>query len=382
MLANISLGSVLFTTVAFLFVLTVVVFIHELGHFLVARWCGVKVAAFSIGMGKELFAFVDRRGTRWRIAALPIGGYVKWADDENGASLPDPGAIARMTPEERAGAFHLKPVWQRAAVVAAGPIANFLLAVLILAGIFWSSGERVVAPRIEQVIADGAAAEAGFKAGDLILTINEQKITTFSDLRRFTASNAGEALAFTVDRGGVTVALTATPRLTEVSDGFGGKLKVGQLGLRGPSVPTDWQQKSYGPLAAIGRAVEESWSIAEQTWSYVAKVLTRRESGDQIGGPARIADASGKMASAGFLPLLHFIAFISVSIGIANLLPIPILDGGHLVFYAIEAIRGYPLAQRTQEYAFKFGLALLLLLFVFANWNDRVVFKQWLGMGS
>ncbi len=370
------------TVAAFLFVLTIVVFIHELGHFLVARWCRVKVTAFSIGFGKELISFVDRHGTRWRIAALPLGGYVKFMDDENGASVPDSDAIARMTPEQREGAFHAKPVWQRAAIVAAGPIANFLLAIVVLFGVFFFAGERIVAPRIEAVVPDSAAAEAGFKPGDVILTINGQRIESFADLRRHASSNAGEVLKFTVDRGGAIVPLSAAPRIAEVPDGFGGKIRVGQLGLRGPSVPTDWQQKNYGPIEALNKAVWESWAFAEQTWTYIARVLTRKESGDQIGGPARIADASGKMASAGLVPLLHFIAFISVSIGLANLLPIPLLDGGHLLFYAIEAVRGYPLTQKAQEFAFRLGLGVVIFLFVFANWNDRVVFKQWLGMGS
>jgi regulator of sigma E protease len=381
MLSTATLGSFLLTLVAFLFVLTVVVFIHELGHFLVARWCGVKVSTFSIGFGKEIASFTDKHGTVWRLAWLPLGGYVKFLGDENGASVPDSDAIARMSDAEKADSFHAKPVWQRAAVVAAGPIANFILAIGILSVIFWASGERVVAPRIEQVVENTAAEAAGFKAGDLILTVNGQKIETFNDLRRMTAGNAGETMTFTVDRGGVVVQLTAIPRVTEIPDGFGGKLRVGQLGLRSPSLPTEWQQKNYGPIDAVGRAITECWNFAEQTWQYLGKVVSRKESGDQIGGPARIADASGKMASAGFIPLLHFIAFISVSIGLANLLPIPLLDGGHLLFYAIEGIRGYPLTQRTQEYAFRFGLMVVLFLFLFANWNDRVVFKSWLGIG-
>lgn len=382
MLTLSSLWSVLTTAAAFLFVLTVVVFIHELGHFLVARWCGVRVTTFSIGMGKELFAFVDRKGTRWRLAAAPVGGYVKFAGDENGASVPDQDALARMSPQERAESFHLKPVWQRAAVVAAGPIANFLLAIAILTAIFWTSGERVILPRVEQVVAGTAAEEAGFKAGDLILTVNGEKISSFNDLRRMTATSAGDGMTFTVDRGGVTVSLKAVPRITEVPDGFGGKMKIGQLGLRGPSVPTEWQQKDYGPIQALGRATTESWNYAAQTWQYIGRVLRGKESGDQIGGPARIADASGKMASAGLVPLIHFIAFISVSIGLANLLPIPLLDGGHLLFYAVEAVRGYPLNQQTQEYAFRFGLMVVLFLFLFANFNDLVVFKSWLGMSG
>ncbi len=377
-----SLWNFLFSLGAFLLVLTVVVFIHEMGHFLVARWCGVKVSAFSIGFGKELFHFTDKHGTRWRLAALPLGGYVKFMDDENGASVPDHEAISRMSDADRAGSFHAKPLWQRAAVVAAGPIANFLLAMVLLTGIYWLSGERVVTPRVEEVVAGSAAEQAGFKPGDVILSVNGQEISSFNDLRRITSTSAGDPLTFTVDRGGVKVPLSAVPRMTEVSDGFGGKVKVGQLGLRGPSLPTDWQHKNFGLLEAVSRAGSETWGIVAQTGQYLGKVVSRKELGDQIGGPARIADASAKVASAGLLPLIHFIAMISVSIGLANLLPIPLLDGGHLVFYAIEAVRGHPLTQKTQEYAFRYGLMVVLFLFFFATWNDRGLFKTWLGMGS
>jgi regulator of sigma E protease len=382
MLSNFSLWNFLFSLGAFLLVLTVVVFIHELGHFLVARWCGVKVTAFSIGFGKELAHFTDRHGTRWRVAALPLGGYVKFMGDENGASVPDHDAIAAMTPEERAGSFHTKALWQRAAIVAAGPAANFLLAMVLLTGLFWLAGERVITPRVEAVVAGSAAEAAGFKPGDVVLTVNGQAISSFNDLRKITSTSAGDPLQFTVDRGGVQTRLTAVPRMTEVPDGFGGKMRVGQLGLKGPSAPTDWQLRNLGFLESISRAGSETWGVVTQTGQYLGKVLSRQESGDQIGGIPRIADASSKVASAGILPLIHFIAMISVSIGLANLLPIPLLDGGHLLFYAIEAVRGHPLTQRTQEYAFRYGLMVVLFLFVFATWNDRGILKGWFGMGS
>jgi regulator of sigma E protease len=363
-------GSLLTTILAFIFVLTIVVVIHELGHYLVARFFGVQVTAFSIGFGPELYHRFDRNGTRWRIAAIPMGGYVKWVDDENGASMPDRDAIANMTPEQRAGSFHAKPVWQRAAIVAAGPFANFLLAIALYGCIFWLIGERSTVPRVDKVVAASAAEAGGFQAGDVIRNVNGAPIASFDDLRRITAMSAGTELRFEVERGTSKILLVATPRLAEVSDNLGGKMRIGQLGLSGSALPSDVQQKSYSVFEALGRGVLECTRVAGETVRYLGRVLTARESGDQIGGPGLIAAASGKMASLGWIPLFMFVAFISVSVGLANLFPIPILDGGHLVMYAIEAVRGHPLAEKTQEYAFRFGFAVLLCLFVFAIKND------------
>ena len=376
-----NLWGILGVIVPFLFVLTVVVFIHELGHFLVARWCGVKVQAFSIGFGPEIFARVDSQGTRWRVAAVPLGGYVKWADDENAASTtPSREMIEAMSPEQRAGSFHLKPLYQKAMVVAAGPIANFILAVLVFAGIFATVGVMTTLPRVDEVIADSVAEKAGFKAGDVILSIDGTAIESFSDMQRIASGSAGQELSFGVNRGGSTVLLKATPQMQEVPDGFGGKIRTGMLGIKRAAVPTEWKYKRYGPIDAVVQAVKECYFIVERNLSYLKNVIARKESADQLGGPIRIAEVSGKVASTGGIGgLLYLTAVISVSIGLLNLFPIPLLDGGHLLFYGIEAIRRKPLSDRTQEMGFRIGIAVVLMLMIFATWNDLGIVKRWLG---
>jgi regulator of sigma E protease len=366
------------TILPFLFVLTVVVFIHELGHFLVARWCGVRVTTFSIGFGREIAGFNDRHGTRWRIAWIPLGGYVKFMDDENGASMPSREMLERMTPAEREGSFHAKPLWQRAAVVAAGPIANFILAVVILAGLYMSLGMPIMAPRIDDVVEGGAAQKAGFKPGDIVLAVDGAAIESFSDMQRRIGPNAGRELTFLVDRGGVQVTLKATPATVEQSDGFGGKMRMGVIGIKRSSTPQDWRVKTFGPIDAVSQAVQECYFIAARSLAYMRDVILRRESPDQLGGPIRIADVSGKVATLGLAPLLNLMAVISVSIGLLNLFPIPLLDGGHLLFYGIEAIRRKPLSERTQEIGFRIGLAFVVMLMVFATWNDLGILQRWI----
>ena len=367
--------------VAFLFVLTVVIFVHELGHFLVARWCGVRVKTFSIGFGKEIFGFNDRYGTRWRLAWVPLGGYVKFLDDENGASVPSREAVQRMSPAEREGAFQTKPLASRAAIVAAGPIANFLLAILVFAVTFTFVGVNVTAPRVDELVADGAAARAGFKAGDLIVSIDGQKIEAFADMQRIVSASADNELNFGVDRSGVLLNIKATPERREISDRFGNKLKVGVIGIKRNATQQEWQFKQYGPVEAVGLAVKESYYIVSRTLGYLYDVATRRESGDQLGGPLRIADISGQVASLGFLALINLTAVLSVSIGLINLFPIPLLDGGHLMFYAIEAVRGRPLSERAQEVGFRIGLAIVLLLLVYTTYQDRLIPLRWMGIG-
>jgi regulator of sigma E protease len=366
---------------AFLFVLTVVIFVHELGHFLVARWCGVRVKTFSIGFGKEIFGFNDRYNTRWRLAWIPLGGYVKFLDDENGASVPSREALQRMSAAEREGAFQTKPLASRAAIVAAGPIANFLLAILVFALTFTFVGVNVTAPRVDELVADGAAARAGFKAGDVIVSIDGQKIEAFSDMQRVVSASADNELTFGVDRSGTLLTLKATPERREISDRFGNKLKVGVIGIKRNATQQEWQFKQYGPVEAVGLAVKESYYIVSRTLGYLYDVVTRRESGDQLGGPLRIADISGQVASLGFLALINLTAVLSVSIGLINLFPIPLLDGGHLMFYAIEAIRGRPLSERAQEVGFRIGLAIVLLLLVYTTYQDRLIPLRWMGIG-
>ena len=371
------LWSFLAVLLPFLFVLTVVVFIHELGHFLVARWCGVKVRAFSIGFGKEIFGFYDRHGTRWRFAWVPLGGYVKFLDDENSASVPSKAALQGMTADERAGAFQTKSLPARSAIVAAGPIANFILAIVIFALTFTLVGVQVTAPRVDELVPGGAAADAGFKPGDLIVSIDGKAIETFADMQRIVSASADQLLTFEVDRGGRLMTLKVTPARREISDRFGNKLRVGVIGIRRNPTQEEREFKRYPPLEAFGLGVRETYFIIARTLSYLNDVIMGRESPDQLGGPIRIAEVSGQVASVGFVPLLNLTAVLSVSIGLINLFPIPLLDGGHLLFYLIEGVRRKPLSERTQEIGFRIGLAVVLMLMMFATWNDLGIVRRW-----
>ena len=352
----------------FLFVLTIVVFFHELGHFWVARRCGVKIEAFSIGFGPELFGFYDRHGTRWKIAAIPLGGYVRFYGDDSAASTPDQEALDKMNETERSVSFFYKPVGQRAAIVAAGPIANFILAILIFAGIFMFYGKQASPARVNTVFPNSAAAEAGFKTGDLVLTIDGKKIETFTDMQRIVAINPDVTLDFTVDRDGKEIVLKAKPKLDEHKDRFGNLLRVGRLGITGLMDPP----VRVGPFAALSLGAAETWFVVDRTFSYIGGIVAGRESADQLGGPLRIAQVSGQVASVSFTALMHLTAVLSVSIGLLNLFPVPLLDGGHLMFYLFEAIRGRPLSEKAQEMGFRIGLALVIMLMIFATWNDIV----------
>lgn len=354
----------------FLFVLTVVVFFHELGHFLVARWCGVRVQAFSVGFGPELFGRTDRHGTRWKLSVIPLGGYVKFAGDENEASVPDREALGRMSAEERAGAFQTKPVSRRAAIVAAGPIANFLLAIAIFALLFGLFGRPEISPRVDAIQPDSAAQAAGLMEGDLVLAIDGQPIQTFSDMQRIVSVSAGEQLAMLVDRGGQQLTVEVTPQRREITDRFGNVQSIGLLGVSRSASQEDVVVRRFGPVEAVVEGSRETWFVVTRTAGYLAGIVTGRESADQLGGPIRVAQISGQVATLGFAALLNLTAVLSVSIGLLNLLPIPMLDGGHLLFYAAEALRGKPLSERAQEYGFRIGIAIVLFLMVFATWND------------
>jgi regulator of sigma E protease len=356
--------------VPFLFVLTIVVFFHELGHFLVARWCGIRVLVFSLGFGPEIAGFNDRHGTRWKISAVPLGGYVKFLGDENAASAPDHAAAARMSESEKKDSFIGQPVRSRAAVVAAGPIANFILAVVIFAGIFTFVGKQTATARVDAVQPQSAAAAAGFKPGDLVLSIDGTKIGSFSDMQRIVSVSSGETLKIVVERDGQPVSLTATPELREVKDNFGNVHRLGVLGISRSMKPGDIKTHKVGPLTAVVMGVQETWFVVDRTLSYIGGVFAGREAADQLGGPIRIAQVSGEVATAGFTALLHLTAVLSVSIGLLNLFPIPLLDGGHLLFYGIEAARGRPLSERAQEVGFRIGLAIVVMLMIFATFND------------
>jgi regulator of sigma E protease len=358
--------------IPFLFVLTLVVFFHELGHFLIARLCGVRVLVFSIGFGPELLGFTDRHGTRWKLAAIPLGGYVKFFGDENAASVPDMAAAAAMPASERQHSFFHQNVGRRAAIVAAGPLANFLLAIVIFAGIFMFYGKQTTTARVDSIAPDSASAAAGFQPGDLVVAINGRRIDTFSDMQRIVSGAAGETLQVTVERNGQQLVLKARPTLREVKDNFGNVHRIGVLGISRSMAPDDLRLERVGPFKALWLGVEETWFVIDRTLAYIGGVVVGREAADQLGGPIRIAQVSGQVASAGFVALIHLTAVLSVSIGLLNLFPVPLLDGGHLLFYAIEAVRGRPLSDRAQEVGFRIGLAIVVMLMIFATFNDII----------
>ena len=363
-------GGLIGYVVPFLFVLTIVVFFHELGHFLMARLCGIKVLVFSIGFGPEIAGFNDRYGTRWKISAVPLGGYVKFFGDDNAASVPDQAAAASMSSADRKDSFMFQPVPSRAAVVAAGPIANFVLAIAIFAAIFMTVGKQTTSARVDTVQRASAAEVAGFKPGDLVTAINGEKIESFSDMQRIVSISANETLSIDVDRGGAPVTLKAIPQLKELKDNFGNVHRLGVLGISRSMSPGDIKTEKAGPLRAIVMGAQETWFVVDRTLAYIGGVFVGREAADQLGGPIRIAQVSGQVATAGFTALIHLTAVLSVSIGLLNLFPIPLLDGGHLLFYAIETIRGRPLSERAQEVGFRIGLAVVVMLMIFATFND------------
>lgn len=362
------LGTLLFYAIAFLLVLTPVVFFHELGHFLVARWCGVKVKDFSIGFGREIFGFYDRHGTRWRFAWIPLGGYVRFLDDDNSASVPSREALERLAPSEREGAFQTKPAAARAAIVAAGPIANFILAIVIYTLMFSFFGEQLAAPYVGSVVSGSPAASAGFKSGDVIVSIDGESIESFTDILRIVSTSPDRPLTFEVNRDGALLKLHATPELRESTDRFGNKFKRGIVGIR--SAVQEVEYKRYEPGEAFVRAVEKTYTIIAGSLSGIYDIITQRVPADQLRGPLGIAEISGQVATLGLAALVEWVAFISVAIGFINLFPVPVLDGGHLLFYAIEAIRRKPLSERTQEIGLRIGLALVLLLFIFVTFID------------
>jgi regulator of sigma E protease len=353
--------------IPFLVVLTVLVFVHELGHYLVARRNGVRIEVFSIGFGPEIFGWYDRAGTRWKLSAVPLGGYVKMYGDADASSLPS-NSLVTMSEEDRAVSFHHKRLWQRIAVVAAGPAANFIFAIVLLAGLFATVGQPFTPPDVGQVQPNSAAEQGGIKPGDTISEIDGRKIERFEDVQQAVRLNAGGVMKIVVRRDGRDVALDVTPQMTEMTDRFGNVHRVGMLGIGRSGV--DYVR--HDPATALGRAVEETWNLSVGTLKAIWQMIIGARATDELGGPLRIAQMSGEVAQGGIVAIVWFMAVLSVNLGLINLFPIPVLDGGHLLFYFAEAIRGRPLGQRAQEYGFRIGLALVLTLMVFATWNDLV----------
>ncbi|TNE36648.1 MAG: RIP metalloprotease RseP [Alphaproteobacteria bacterium] len=381
-------GSALGYIIPFLIVLTVIVFVHEMGHFLVARWCGVAVETFSIGFGTELIGWNDKKGTRWKISVLPLGGYVKFVGDQGSASVPDKEHLAEISrhasemgvrPED---CFHFKPLWQRAAVVAAGPIANFLLAILIFTGFLSIFGEMVRAPVVGQVMEDTPAARAGFEPGDRITAIDGREIERFAELQVLISMSADSERVVTVLRDGQEMELIVTPARVESQDAFGNKQKVGQLGIIVSIDPADVVHQDYSVPAALWQGVVRTGFMVQQTFHYIGRIFAGKEDAKQLGGPLKIAQYSGQAAKLGVISVISMIAMLSISIGLLNLFPIPMLDGGHLLFYGFEALKGEPLSERVQEVGFRIGLSLLLFLMIFVTWNDLSSFGVFKGISN
>lgn len=352
--------------VPFLVILTIVVFVHELGHYLIARLSGVKIEVFSIGFGRELVGWNDRLGTRWKISWIPLGGYVKFFGDESAASTPQKG-LDSLNASEREVSFHHKKLRQRAAIVAAGPISNFIFAVAVYAVLFMTFGQVFAPPVIDEVMPESAAAIAKFKPGDRIIEINGSTISRFAEIQQFVRMNPGRELSVVVQREQAEVELAVTPKLTTITDNFGREREIGLLGVtRSGGV----ELVRHDPFTAVVLAFSETGRVITLTLDYIGQVVIGARSGGDIGGPIGIARMSGEVFQLSFAAVLSFIAVLSISLGLINLFPIPLLDGGHLLFYAIEAVRGKPLGEKSQEYGFRIGLALVLSLMVYATWND------------
>jgi len=445
--------------VPFLIVLTVLVFVHEMGHYLVARWNDVRVEVFSIGFGPELFGWFDKHGTRWKISAIPFGGYVKFFGDESAASTPDGERVSSMSSEEQRVSFHHKSLGQRAAIVAAGPMANFAYAIVVLAALFMTFGQRLTPPEVGRVLPDSVGEAAGFRAGDIVLAVDGDEITRFEELSQAVLLNPGKPMAFLVRRDGRELEIAATPAEVEREDIEGINRRLGDLGVYPanpaiigavfPDTPASaagfqahdriltvggqplenfehlqdivaasngrqltvvvlrdgvevelfvsprrdvrvddagntaerWLigiQRAgrapvrLGPVEAVREATWSSYDMLVKTFEYLGQMIVGERGTEDLGGPLRIAHVSGQAAQIGIEQVIFLSVLLSLNLGMINLFPVPILDGGHLLLYAIEAVRGRPLTERVQDFAFRIGLALVLTLTVFATWNDLV----------
>jgi regulator of sigma E protease len=356
--------------VPFLLVLTALIFVHELGHFWVARRAGVRVETFSIGFGREIFGWTDRRGTRWKIGWMPLGGYVKMFGDADAASAPDHERGASMSEAERSVSFHHKSLGWRAAIVAAGPAANFLFAILVFAALFLAYGRPVTAPVVGSVVEGMPADKAGIRAGDRIVAINGSEIDRFEQIQRVVLLNLDQSLKVELERAGARLQVDLRPAIVEEVDRLGNAMRLARLGIR--SAGQRDVEAIASPTRAIWLAIDETWTQTVGTLRAVGQMIVGRRGAEELSGPLGIAKVSGEAAQASWATLIALAATLSISLGLINLFPIPILDGGHLVFYAIEAVRGRPLGARAQEYGFRVGLVLVVSLMLFATWQDLV----------
>ncbi len=363
-------GLLVGTLIPFLFVLTIVVFVHEMGHYLVGRWCGIGVKAFSIGFGPEIVGFNDCRGTRWKLSAIPLGGYVKFVGDMNAMSTPDAAEIEQLSQEERKIAFHTQPVWKRAATVVAGPLFNFLLTIVVFAALFGIYGKVIMQPVVAEVRPDSPAAIAGFLPGDRFVSVDGTPVESFADVQRLVSGRAGDPIVFVLAREGGEVTLTATPEIMEQKDALGNVVKIGVIGVVNTVESGQPRVEKFTPAGAVVEAVQETGHIIVRTGQFLKRFVVGREDKCQLGGPVKIAKISGQAAKLGFEWVVQLVAMLSVGIGILNLLPIPPLDGGHLVFYGVEAVKGRPVSERAMEAVYRVGMFLVLGFMLFVFWND------------
>ena len=353
------------TVLAFVLVLGPLVFIHELGHYLVGRWFGVKADSFSIGFGKEIAGWTDKRGTRWKLSMLPLGGYVQFAGDMNPASQPSPEWLS-LPAEERNKTFQSKRVWQRALIVLAGPVTNLLLAVAILASFTLAYGKIVVPPVIGMIQSGSVAEKAGLRLGDRVVSLRGGTVDSFLDVRMAVSQHPGEPLDLIVERAGQRLAVPVTAGEKMLGDQFGNQQRIGYLGIG----PSSIQRVNVGPVEAVGDAVVQTRDIIGMMVTGIGQIVTGKREMKELGGPIKIAKYSGEQLALGWQNYAWFVALISINLGFINLLPIPVLDGGHLAFYAAEAVRRRPVSQRGQEWAFRTGLALVVALMLFVTIND------------
>jgi len=351
----------------FVVVLSILVFVHEFGHFWVARRCGVKIETFSIGFGGEIFGWTDRLGTRWRIGWLPVGGFVKMFGDADASSKPDPQAASQMSEDERRVAFAYKALWQKALIVGAGPGINFLFAILVMTGLFATVGQPFTPPVIGKIQPGSAAEHAGLQPGDLIQSVDGVEVHRFEELRHVSMLDTGEPLTLSLIRYGHPMTLKATPEIVDERDLLGNNQKIGRLGM----LPSgDVVIRHEDPLTAVWQASRETWTITATSLETLGQMIIGRRSTDDLSGPIGIGQLSGEVWKEGFVPVVHFIALLSINLGLINLFPIPVLDGGHLLFYAIEAVRRRPVSERALALGFRVGFALIVSFFVFVMWHD------------
>lgn len=386
------LPNLLFYVLPFVVVVGVVITVHEFGHFLAGKALGTKIDQFSIGFGRALAHWTDKSGVEWRIGWLPIGGYVRFAGDDNAASVPDQTDLEAMRRDlvAREGEaalgryYHFKPIWQRAVISAAGPVANFLLSIAIFAALLMALGEPISPARVDRVVPGGPAARAGFHAGDVIVEADGKTVKTFDTVKQLIILRTGVPISFVVERGRERLNLVAVPERGDVMDAVGRKHRLGMVGIQFADRPGDRRVQHYNPIQALGGGVSRTADVIKTTVFYIGRMVTGHESADQISGPLGMAQISGDLAKQtaslskdlpsfalnGFLTALLLVANISVGIGFLNLLPIPVLDGGHLLFYAYEAVARRPLAAKVQAVGYRVGLALVLGLMLFATVND------------